>query len=169
MKLYHGSSVSVPLPLTTIGRRELDFGPGFYLTNLREQAERWANRVCVFRTVNTPTVSTYEFDEALFPANMHCLHFEQCDQNWLDFIVSSFRGEEPWKYYDFIEGSIADEQVANIVKDYSIGHITANRAMQLLGLANPTHQICIRNQTIIDRCLRYVGMDSMIEKMINNL
>ena len=28
MTLYHGSSVSVPEPLTGVGRRELDFGPG---------------------------------------------------------------------------------------------------------------------------------------------
>ncbi len=37
--LYHGSYVSVPNPLTGVGRRELDFGPGFYVTLLREQAE----------------------------------------------------------------------------------------------------------------------------------
>ena len=36
--LYHGSSVSVPAPLTGVGRKELDFGPGFYVTSLREQA-----------------------------------------------------------------------------------------------------------------------------------
>ena len=36
--LYHGLYVSVPNPLTGVGRRELDFGPGFYVTLLREQA-----------------------------------------------------------------------------------------------------------------------------------
>ena len=34
--LYHGSSVIVEQPLASIGRRDLDFGPGFYLTPLRE-------------------------------------------------------------------------------------------------------------------------------------
>ncbi len=33
--LYHGSYLSVPYPLTNVGRRELDFGPGFYVTSLR--------------------------------------------------------------------------------------------------------------------------------------
>ena len=33
--LYHGSSVIVEQPLASIGRRDLDFGPGFYLTPLR--------------------------------------------------------------------------------------------------------------------------------------
>ena len=68
--LYHGSYMSVPSPLTGVGRRELDFGPGFYVTNLREQAERWARRVCVIRAVDTPTLSSYEFDETLLPANV---------------------------------------------------------------------------------------------------
>ena len=53
MTLYHGSSVSVSEPLTGVGRRELDFGPGFYLTNLREQAERWARRVCIVRAADS--------------------------------------------------------------------------------------------------------------------
>ena len=48
--LYHGSSVIVEQPLASIGRRDLDFGPGFYLTPLREQAERWALRI---RTIKT--------------------------------------------------------------------------------------------------------------------
>ena len=34
--LYHGPYVGVPEPLTGVGRRDLDFGPGFYLTQFRE-------------------------------------------------------------------------------------------------------------------------------------
>ena len=74
--LYHGSSLSVPAPLTGVGRRELDFGPGFYVTNLREQAERWARRVCVIRAVETPQISIYKFDETLLPADVRRLRLE---------------------------------------------------------------------------------------------
>ena len=35
--LYHGSYVAVPRPQAARGRRCLDFGQGFYLTNLRTQ------------------------------------------------------------------------------------------------------------------------------------
>ena len=35
--LYHGSNVIVEHPLVSIGRKDLDFGPGFYLTPLFEQ------------------------------------------------------------------------------------------------------------------------------------
>jgi hypothetical protein len=95
MTLYHGSYLSVPAPLTGVGRRELDFGPGFYVTSLREQAERWARRVCVIRAVDTPVLSVYEFDKSLLSADVRCLKLEHYDQQWLDFIVSSRRGEEP--------------------------------------------------------------------------
>ena len=38
MKVYHGSTIIVREPLANVGRRNLDFGEGFYVTDLREQA-----------------------------------------------------------------------------------------------------------------------------------
>ena len=44
MKVYHGSTVVVESPLVSIGRENLDFGKGFYTTDLKEQAEAWIKR-----------------------------------------------------------------------------------------------------------------------------
>ena len=66
MILYHGSSVAVDKPLVQVGCPALDFGPGFYLTRLKEQAERWARRVCVVRHSAHPVLSIYECDENSF-------------------------------------------------------------------------------------------------------
>lgn len=164
MTLYHGSYTSVNTPLTRVGRRDLDFGPGFYVTSLREQAERWARRVCVIRAVDTPTLSTYEFDETLLPADVRRLRLEHYDQEWLDFIVSSRRGEEPWKGYDIIEGGVANDQVIDTVEDYYAGRITAEQAIGQLCFAQPTHQMCISSQAIVDRCLRFVAAEPVEEK-----
>ena len=38
MKLYHSSNVIVEFPDTQHSRKYLDFGCGFYLTSLHEQA-----------------------------------------------------------------------------------------------------------------------------------
>ena len=135
--LYHGSYVSVPSPLTGVGRRELDFGPGFYVTNLHEQAERWARRVGVIRAA---------------------------DQQWLDFVVSSRRGEEPWREYDIIEGGVANDQVIDTVEDYYADRITAEQAIGQLRFAKPTHQMCIRRQDIVDLCLHFVGTETVAEE-----
>ena len=164
MKLYHGSSVSVPAPLTSVGRKELDFGPGFYVTNLREQAERWARRVCVIRATDMPLLSIYEFDESLLPTDVRRLRLEHYDQQWLDFVVSSRRGEEPWRDYDIIEGGVANDQVIDTVEDYYAGRITAEQAIGQLRFAKPTHQMCISRQDIIDRYLSFVGTEPAIEE-----
>ena len=36
--LYHGSTVLIEHPLANVGREDLDFGKGFYLTTIVEQA-----------------------------------------------------------------------------------------------------------------------------------
>ena len=132
--LYHGSYVSVPNPLTGVGRRELDFGPGFYVTLLRKQAERWARRVCVIRAVDTPLLSVYEFDEDNLPTDMRRLRL---------------------KHYD---------QVIDTVEDYYAGRITAEQAIGQLRFAQPTHQMCISRQSIVDRCLRFITTEQVQQK-----
>lgn len=75
--LYHGSFIAVKSPLVSVGRRELDFGPGFYVTRLRDQAERWARRVCVIRAADTPTLSTYTFDMEPIPHDLRHPSFDK--------------------------------------------------------------------------------------------
>lgn len=45
MKVYHGSTFCVDLPLASVCRDNLDFGKGFYVTDLKEQAVSWALRI----------------------------------------------------------------------------------------------------------------------------
>ena len=44
MIVYHGSNVIVDSPDVEHSFRTLDFGKGFYVTTVKEQAERWARR-----------------------------------------------------------------------------------------------------------------------------
>lgn len=162
--LYHGSFVVVEEPLVNVGRRELDFGPGFYVTRLRDQAERWARRVCVIRATETPILSTFSFDEDALPKDVRRLNLDNYDQQWLDFIVASRKGEMPWADYDIIEGGVANDQVIDTVEDYFSGRITAEQALGQLQFAKPTHQMCIRNQAIIDNCLHFVASEPINEK-----
>lgn len=45
MKLFHGSTIIIEHPLAHVGREHLDFGKGFYLTRIEEQAFDWARKV----------------------------------------------------------------------------------------------------------------------------
>lgn len=47
MKLYHSSAVAVAIPDVLHSRDFLDFGKGFYLTSIHEQAVKYASVLCV--------------------------------------------------------------------------------------------------------------------------
>ena len=47
MIVYHGSTLCVENPLVGVCRDNLDFGKGFYLTDICEQAISWAKRVAI--------------------------------------------------------------------------------------------------------------------------
>lgn len=49
MRLYHGGVDRIESPDCSRGRDNLDFGKGFYMTLLKEQAEEWARQVAFNR------------------------------------------------------------------------------------------------------------------------
>lgn len=132
--LYHGSTLSIEHPLAKVGRADLDFGRGFYLTSLRSQAEQWAARVQLLRASTTAWINVYEFDmDAAIKAGFKLLRFDAYDQHWLNFIVASRNGKQPWKDYDIIEGGVANDRNLgrqHIISDFfqiiRIIHITGN-------------------------------------------
>ncbi|MBO7625009.1 MAG: DUF3990 domain-containing protein, partial [Bacteroidales bacterium] len=53
------------------------------------------------------------------------------------------------------------DQVIDTVEDYYAGRITAEQALGQLRISQPTHQMCISNQIIVDRCLHFVAAESV--------
>lgn len=62
MTLYHGSNVDIQKIELSKCRPNKDFGKGFYLTSIKEQAERMALRVSKMYG-GTPFVNIYSFNE----------------------------------------------------------------------------------------------------------
>ncbi len=156
MKVYHGSTSIVTNPLAAIGRKHLDFGQGFYVTDLEEQAASWANRPA---NAGLPKVlNIYELDlDAIRASGFRYKHFSTYDAEWLDFVVANRKGEKLWKDYDIIEGGIANDRVFNTIELYLAGLIPTEEALQKLRYELPNNQICILRQSIIDKHLRFTG------------
>lgn len=153
--LYHGSYTQVNAPRVNAGRRNLDFGKGFYVTNLKLQAEKWA--IIIGGRHNDDdwgVVSEYGFDDSSLE-KYNVLRFADYDIPWLDFVVANRRGEDAAQGYDAVEGGVANDQVIDTVEDYEQGRITAEQALDQLRFKKPNHQLCIRNQEIIDRHLQF--------------
>ena len=152
--VFHGSVVEVSKPLVILGRKNLDFGQGFYVTDIKEQAVRWATRMAT-RRLSAPVLNTYTFDREEARDNYRYLRFEAYDKTWLDFIVASRKGQQHWKAYDVIEGGVANDNVIDTVEDYIHGRMSAEAALTELSKHQPNNQICILNQEVIDRYLHF--------------
>ena len=123
MKVYHGSIQEIRFPLAKAGRPNLDFGRGFYVTDIRRQAEEWAERIGL-RMVETPMLNIYELDMDLVRSKFRVLKFEDYNKEWLDFIVASRSGKTPWVDFDMVEGGVANDRVIDTIEAYMIGNNT---------------------------------------------
>ncbi|MGL5786345.1 MAG: DUF3990 domain-containing protein [Bacteroidales bacterium] len=130
IELYHGGYCAVEYPEIRQDRFTKDFGPGFYCTNIKSQAERWALRY------DTPIVSIYQFHNV---GNLRILHFQEMTEEWLDFIVNCRNGKP--HCYDIVIGAMADDQIYNYISDYFSGVINREQFWVMAKFKKPTHQI----------------------------
>jgi len=153
--LYHGSYIAVPYPLVGLGRKKVDFGQGFYLTNLHGQAKAWAETIAERKGRNTqPIVSAYTLAyTSVKNDGFRVKVFESYNLEWLDYVIDCRRGGEMQKQYDIVEGGMANDNVIDTVEDYENGIITAEQALGQLRYKKVNHQICILNQKIVDKYL----------------
>ena len=143
MEIYHGSYTKIVKPQIIRGRYTKDFGVGFYCTQLKEQAERWAGKY------DTPQVNIYEYEQN---ARLKMLIFKEMTDEWLDFVVAC-RNNEPHNY-DVVIGAMADDQIYNYVSDYIRGTITREQFWILAKFKYPTHQIAFCSDKAL-QCLTF--------------
>ncbi|MBD5421644.1 MAG: DUF3990 domain-containing protein [Bacteroides sp.] len=150
--LYHGSHIVVSSPLVGLGRKKVDFGQGFYLTNLHEQAKAWAITIAERKGRNTEAiVSEFTLDySSVKNGGFRVKVFDSYDIEWLEYVIDCRRGGEMQKQFDVVEGGVANDNVIDTVEDYENGIITAEQALGQLRYKKVNHQICILNQEIID-------------------
>ena len=162
MEIYHGSNITVSQPLAQAGRRNLDFGRGFYTTRLKSQAQKWALLVASRKMKNSEgIISTSEFNEECFASKEYVYkNFPVYDMEWLEFVVACRNGKDETNY-DIVEGGVANDQVIDTVEDYENNRITAEQALDQLKFKKPNNQICIRSQEIIDRYMQFKNAETV--------
>jgi hypothetical protein len=123
--------VEVVTPLVGVGRENLDFGKGFYLTSIRKQAMDWANLVASRRGRDSKgIVSVYHFDrEQAIIDGVKFKIFDTYDMEWLEYVIKCRKGKMTYAQYDVIEGGVANDNVIDTVEDYEKGIITAEQAL----------------------------------------
>jgi hypothetical protein len=153
MKLFHSSSQIVTKPDVYHSREFLDFGKGFYLTTIEEQALAYAKK---FTTRSrTAYLNIYEFDESQCE-QWQILKFQSYDEEWLDFVMDCRSGNDG-SSWDLVVGGIANDRVFRTVDLYFSGDISKVEALGRLKFEHPNNQICIRAQRVIDNALAFVA------------
>ena len=138
--IFHGGYTEIQKPGIMKGRYAKDFGTGFYCTELKEQAIRWARRF------DTPIVSMYDYTQ---DPKLNTLLFSEMTDSWLDFIVQCRVGKD--HRYDVVIGPMANDQVYNYVADYINGVLTKEQFWVLAKFKHPTHQICFCSDKALER------------------
>lgn len=125
--LYHGSNVSIEKIDLTRSHPDKDFGKGYYLTDIRTQAEAMSIRRVRIAGEGEPTLTVYSFDESqLHSPELRVKVFDEPTEEWALFVLSN-REASLTGYthdYDIVIGPIADDGVALQLDRYTRHMIT---------------------------------------------
>jgi hypothetical protein len=157
MILYHGTTVEIRTPeilKTEIGR---DFGFGFYTTEIREQAERWAVRKAKIASRRAPEpvkaiVDVYEWDE---DASLNIKAFDGTSLEWLDFVVNCRTNLNFIHEYDIVTGKIANDNVGETVSYVVQGIMRREDAVERLKFEKINNQIAFCSEASL-QTLKFV-------------
>lgn len=123
MRLYHGSNMMIENIDLSKCKPYKDFGRGFYLTEIKEQAEKMAGRTAAIYG-GEPTVTEFEFDEAALHA-LSVKTFENPDKEWALFVLAnrSRNCRQPTHCFDIVIGPVADDTIATLFRNFNDGII----------------------------------------------
>ena len=133
MKLYHGTNVDFRQIDIAKSKAFKDFGQGFYLTDIRKQAEDWAKKKSELLG-GEPILQEYDFEEAVMASTeLNVLVFETPTEEWATFIHKNRSRKAHFHHdYDIVVGPIADDGVAYLIGRYDEGTLTISELVREL-------------------------------------
>lgn len=123
MKLYHGSNTIIEQIDLSKCKPYKDFGQGFYLTEIKEQAEQMARRTSAIYG-GEPVVTEFEFDETALNV-LSVKTFEEPSEEWALFVMAnrSRNHLQPTHGFDIVIGPVADNTIATLFRNFDDGII----------------------------------------------
>lgn len=141
--LYHGTSVEFDgqhIDLNASSRPK-DFGNGFYLTSIYEQAKVWSKKNRNITNNKNYIIKLYKYHEHRANEILNILILDEYNTKWLDYIIknrNSINGIED--NYDLVIGLMADGHVKNLIRDYISDYITEEELLEELQFHYKTDQ-----------------------------
>ena len=153
MKLYHGGLYEIIEIDLSKAKPNKDFGKGFYTTNIREQAEIWAEILAETQSRKDKNykqkgfVSCFNLAASVFSDDDYkVLRFSGYTEEWFDFVVENRNTNEIYKHdFDIVEGPVADDKIVSEINNYLRNPSLEEKQKFLKELSKyplPSHQIC---------------------------
>jgi len=156
MKLYHGTNMDFCEILLERCKPNKDFGRGFYLTDIRRQAQEMAIRKCEFEELGSPVVQVYEFNpKVLKDSNFRVKVFERVSTEWAEFILLNRKSHGRQVHdYDIVIGPVADDGVVYQLNLYMQRFITLEQLVKELTFKRLNRQYFFGTEKAISKLRR---------------
>lgn len=159
MIVYHGSTEIVEKPDVGHSYRTLDFGKGFYVTTVKEQAKRWARRKADILGAGKAVLNLYRMSE---DTEGFCSKTFDADlMEWIDFVCSCRDGGTEYLKYDLISGMVANDKVFRVVDMYHMGVWDKERALKEIRVYPAYDQTAFITQRAIDALLVFEDFEEV--------
>lgn len=141
MILYHGTNIDFDTIDISKSTPYKDFGRGFYLTDIRSQAEEMAIKKSTLFKGN-PIIQAYEFDEQwLSSPELKVMMFHAPTRDWAEFIFKNRSRTVNFHHdYDIVYGPIANDGVAYLLGRFEEGTLTIDELAKELEYKNLNNQ-----------------------------
>jgi hypothetical protein len=153
MMLYHGGTDVIETPRIVRSSAGRDFGAGFYLTGIPEQAEKWARRQARIRKRNA-CLNVYVFDEQSAQKNLRIKRFTDYSLEWLELVLACRQRADFRHGYDIVFGRIANDDVGETVQAVLDGLMPKDFALQRLTFMEANEQYCFCTDIALN-CLHH--------------
>lgn len=142
MILYHGSNIDIDTPDLSKCRPYKDFGQGFYLTDIKEQAQRIAAKtVKLYGGTSCLNKFSFDLDKAI-EAGLKIKTFDNPCEEWAQFVVMNrdIYTPQPSHDYDIVIGPVADDNIAMLLRRFTKHYIDKEELLKGLTFSEVTSQ-----------------------------
>ena len=146
--LFHGSNQNFEQVDLEKSKDKRDFGRGFYMTTLREQAVRWAQNMFVRHGGLGQYV--YEFALDISP-DLRIKRFNGLDYEWLNMVKINRINGGTQHDYDVVWGPVADDETMRTLALFVAGIYTEDMALQQLSFSKPSDQVSIHTERALSQ------------------
>jgi hypothetical protein len=153
LTLYHGSNSDFSAVDLSKAKDKRDFGKGFYLTTLQNQAKEWAE--VLFVRFGGDGIFVYEF-ELEINENLNIKQFDGISEDWLSFIRDNRIGGGIQHNFDVVCGAVANDRTNRTLALFVDGVYTTQEAMEKLRSNRLNDQISIHTEKALV-CLKLVN------------